>query len=132
MDFKIDVPDGDNQRGAFRTRIPGLKAKVQESGASFNVKDLSATGAALLAGVESRLKEGLTVTLDLVIGDKPVLMGIRSKIVRRINKEVLACQFEALDRRQEARLDKLVLEVQKRLIAQRKARQQATTESKLG
>lgn len=132
MDFKIEVPDGDNQRGAFRARIPGLKAKVRETGASFDVKDVSATGTALLATVESRLKEGATVTLDLLIADKPVLVGLKTQIVRRINEEVLACKFVSPDRRQEARLDKLVLEVQKRMIAQRKAKQQAKTEEKLG
>lgn len=132
MDFKLEIPDGDNQRGAFRTRIPGLKAKLQETGVSFDVKDLSATGIALLATVESRLKEGATVTADLMIAGKPVLIGLKSKIVRRINQDILACQFVELDRRQEARLDKLVLEFQKRMIAQRKAKQQSKSEDKLG
>lgn len=130
MDFKIEVPDSDNQRGAFRARIPGLKARIQETGASFDVKDMSATGIALLAGAESRLKEGASMTVDLLIASKPVLIGLKTKVIRRINEAVLACTFVSPDRRQEARLDKLVLEVQKRMIAQRKARQQAKPEEK--
>ena len=40
-------------------------------------------------------------------------------------KNIIGCNFEAMERRQEIKLDKLVLEVQKRLIELRKAKREA-------
>lgn len=117
MDISFDSKN--MARGAFRTSIPGLVVKVSGHSAPFPVKDFSVNGLAFSAG-EVKFKVDDEFTVDFVLGKKVLLAGLTIKIVRDIGKGLMGCSYVDLDKYQEERLDKLVLEVQKRMIALRK------------
>ncbi|WP_449242372.1 PilZ domain-containing protein, partial [Desulfovibrio sp.] len=110
------LPNDDDQlRKAFRTRVPGLLIRVADSGKEYQVKDLSASGFAILE--EARVfKEGQAFEFDLLLARKLFLSQIKGRVMRVLDNGIVGCNFQDLDRRQEMKLDKLVLEVQKRLI----------------
>ena len=121
MQFDFKFPKGHTEhRGAYRTRVPGLAVVVCGTEHRFNVRDLSATGVAFdVQGADHAVPDGTAV--DLMLLETPVLKGVRLELVRRFEERFLACRFRGLTRRQEANLDKLILEVQKRIISLRKA-----------
>lgn len=124
MDFDVRLPNDDDQlRKAFRTRVPGLLIRVADSGKEYQVKDLSASGFAILE--EARVfKEGQAFEFDLLLARKLFLSQIKGRVMRVLDNGIVGCNFQDLDRRQEMKLDKLVLEVQKRLIELRKAKKE--------
>ena len=85
------------------------------------MRDLSATGAAVYVG-DSKLPEGCDIQLDITLGDTPVLKDVSACTVRIVEEGVMALRFHKLEHRKEVILDKLVLEVQKRLIDMRKTK----------
>ncbi len=117
MDIAFD--NKNTARGAFRTSIPGLVLKIPGHPAPLPVKDFSVNGLAFAAG-KDRFKVDEEFTVDFVLGKKVLLSGLTIKIVRDIGKGLMGCTYVDLDKYQEERLDKLVLEVQKRMIALRK------------
>lgn len=120
MDFEIQVPDDDEQlRKAFRTKVPGLEARFPSLKQVFEVKDLSATGFAIL-DPEKGFKEGQTLEIDLLIKKKQFLGAINALVMRVLDNGIIGINFVDLDRQRQGKLDKLVLEVQKRLIELRK------------
>lgn len=125
MDFSFKLPeDRSGDRNAFRTRVPGLEIRIPGHGKLYPVTDVSAGGFALEDDGKP-FSLGQKMACDLLIKGQPYLPGVNI-CVRRIipDKLLVGCSFEGLDRRQEVRLDKLVLEVQKRLISMRKAKQE--------
>ncbi|WP_031482122.1 PilZ domain-containing protein [Maridesulfovibrio frigidus] len=117
MDFSYE--SSNKARGAFRTSVPGLAIKVEGYPEPFSVKDFSVNGLAFSAGdVDFEVNTNLEV--DLVLGKKEILVGITLGVVRNIGKGLMGCVFVDLDKYQEERLDKLVLEIQKRMILLRK------------
>ncbi len=120
-DFSFTMAGDDKQqRRAFRASVPGLEVYIPARDARYKVGDLSALGLAFLD--ESRsFKEGEALELDMFLNRKLFLSGLKLRVMRVLDKGIIGCNFEAIDPRKEARLDKLVLEVQKRLIALRKA-----------
>ncbi len=72
----------------------------------------------LLVKIVLRWTSSSRLILSLV--KKELLTGIEVKVVRDIGKGLMGCIYVDLDKYQEARLDKLVLEVQKRMILLRK------------
>ncbi|MFW5837485.1 MAG: PilZ domain-containing protein [Desulfovibrionaceae bacterium] len=120
MDFDIKTGDDDDRlRKAFRTQVPGLMVRIKDRKEPYQVKDVSAGGFAFLD--ESRsFKEGAVLEVDLLLKTKLFLGGLKARVMRVLGNGIIGCNLEDLDPRQEARLDKLVLEVQKRLIAQRR------------
>jgi c-di-GMP-binding flagellar brake protein YcgR len=119
LDFTMKTPQG-GQRRAFRTKVPGLRAVVPAKNLQFDVGDLSATGLSL-DSQEGQLREGEGFEFDLFLNNKLFLSGIKARVMRILEGGRAGCNFETMDQRKEERLDKLVLEVQKRLIAMRKA-----------
>lgn len=120
MDFEIQISNGEESlRKAFRTRVPGLTVRFPSISEAFEVKDLSATGYAIL-DPEKRFKEGQTVEADLLINKKLFLSGVHSEIMRVLDNGIVGINFVDLERQKQVKLDKLVLEVQKRLIELRK------------
>jgi c-di-GMP-binding flagellar brake protein YcgR len=120
MGFDIDIPSGDDQlRKAFRTKVPGLTARFSALGKVFEVKDLSATGFAVL-DPDRGFKEGQAVEVDLLISKKLFLAEASSEVMRVLDNGIVGINFINLERQKQAKLDKLVLEVQKRLIELRK------------
>ena len=125
MDLLLKVDEGDLKRAAFRAAIPGLEMRERQSGRSYAVKDISATGLGV-SDPEKSLNQGVRYEVDLLINRKPYIEGVAVKVVRQTQSGTAEVVFDVLDRRQEASLDKLILEVQKRLIALRKKKQKET------
>ena len=118
-DISFTVAGDDSQRRAFRAKVPGLKVAVPAKKASYDVMDLSAMGLAFRDDAKS-FKENTIITFDLYLNDKVFLAELTARVMRMLDNGLVGCNFEGNDHRKEARLDKLVLEVQKRLIALRK------------
>ncbi len=120
MGFDIVVPSGDDQlRKAFRTKVPGLTARFAATKKVFEVKDLSASGFAVL-DPEKGFKEGQSLEVDLLIGNKLFLPKAAAQVMRVLDNGIIGINFIELERQKQVKLDKLVLEVQKRLIELRK------------
>lgn len=106
------------QRSAFRAMVRGLFARLEE-GAMFDVHDISASGCSLAMPLHA-YKIGFVFTFDLMAGRNVLVAGLQAKVVRLIPNSLAACAFLDVTRHQEFKLDKLILEIQKRKIAQRK------------
>lgn len=122
--FNIIYPTHHSLRGAFRTSLPGLSIRL-DCGTEYAVRDLSSGGIGFVADPILSAEQGLTLgtvqPLTLCVGGKPYIAQLMGKVVRVTADGIVAMAFENLGRAQELRLDKLVLEIQKRLIAKRKA-----------
>jgi hypothetical protein len=120
MGFDLDIPSGDDQlRKAFRTKVPGLTARFPALDRIFEVKDLSATGFAVLDQAKG-FREGQSVEVDLLISKKLFLGSATAEVMRVLDNGIVGINFVDLERQKQVKLDKLVLEVQKRLIELRK------------
>jgi hypothetical protein len=120
MGFDLDIPSGDDQlRKAFRTKVPGLTARFPGLDKVFEVKDLSATGFAVLDPSKG-FREGQVVDVDLLISKKLFLGSASAQVMRVLDNGIVGINFVDLERQKQVKLDKLVLEVQKRLIELRK------------
>ncbi|BBD08102.1 PilZ domain-containing protein [Desulfovibrio ferrophilus] len=119
LDFSIGADDGGSQRRAFRAKIPGVAVYVPIRKETFDVADLSAMGLAFMDSAKG-FTEGQVIEFDLLINKKVFLNKLTAKVMRVLDKGIIGCNFEGVDHRKEVKLDKLVLEVQKRLIAIKK------------
>ncbi|SDL39575.1 PilZ domain-containing protein [Maridesulfovibrio ferrireducens] len=115
----LSYESSNKARGAFRTSVPGLAIRIKGYPDPFSVKDFSVNGLAFTSGKDV-FEVGTPLEVDLLLGSKEILLGITLEIVRDIGKGLMGCIFIGLDKYQEARLDKLVLEIQKRMILLRK------------
>lgn len=106
------------QRSAFRAMVRGLFAHIDNS-ALYEVHDISAYGCSLAMPLHAYAL-GHIMNLDLLAGKKVLLTGLQAKIVRLMPNDKVACSFVDITLQQEFTLDKLILEIQKRKIAQRK------------
>ncbi len=120
-DFDFTLPsDVEGERRAYRTSVPGLEASVAGKDGTFPVENVSAVGIAMHVSGHA-FAEGENLRVDLLIQGKPYITALPAKVVRLGEGSLVGCEFASPDFWQESRLDKLVLEVQKRMIAQRKA-----------
>jgi len=126
MDFDIKVDEEDKLRQAYRTRVPGLDIRIntKKGPLDFPVSDISASGFAFEDNPRG-YSSGLEFTFDLLLSKKLFLGDLKAKVMRVLDRGIIGCNFMEMDRRQEIKLDKLVLEVQKRLIELRKAKRAA-------
>ncbi|WP_457571234.1 PilZ domain-containing protein [Desulfovulcanus sp.] len=121
IDFDVKYP-GEEQlkRQAYRIKLPGLKVSLEgERQNLFPVLDLSATGMAFEPARHVHFMEGALINVSLWWQNKLILSNLKARIVRVANK-LVACQFEEMDYRQELKLDKFILEVQKKMISLKK------------
>lgn len=125
MGFEVEIRSGvePQLRKAFRTKVPGLTARFVGQERPFDVKDLSATGFAVLEP-DADLSEHQQIECDLLINNKLFLGRVKAEIRRVLDNGIIGINFIELDRKQQAKLDKLVLEVQKRLIELRKVQRE--------
>lgn len=122
MDFEFKlVGEISGRRASHRERVRGLTARIEDGEARFVVHDVSASGLALV-DPEAILRQGQTCHVTLAIGDKQLATGLPAEVVRQAqpDREIAGVSFRSLSLRQEAWLDKLVLEIQKRRIDLRK------------
>jgi hypothetical protein len=118
LDFKIGN-DEDSARRAFRAKVPGLKVLLRDRGEIRDVMDISSMGLAFKDDTKT-FHEGDSVLFDLLLNDKPFLVELKAVVMRVLDKGLVGVNFEIDDHHKEIRLDKLVLEIQKRMIAMRK------------
>jgi c-di-GMP-binding flagellar brake protein YcgR len=118
--FRIIYPRH-SQRQAYRISCPGLRAEMQPDGEFYLIRDLSAGGMALLDKQQRgrELAAGTRHKVSIWFKTRRMAHDIQVEVVRR-SGDLIALKFQALSRRQEAFLDKLILELQKKEIAQRK------------
>lgn len=120
-DFNFTLPsDVEGERRAYRTSVPGLEASVAGKDGTFPVENVSAVGLAMHAPGHA-FAEGENLRVDLLIMGRPYITALPAKVARLGEGGLVGCEFASPDFWQESRLDKLVLEVQKRMIALRKA-----------
>lgn len=119
MDFDIGFYNVGGQRGAYRATIPGLAVRLP-CGTTCAARDISAGGVGFTPPEDTHFSAGQVLMLDFLVADHLFIQGLESVVVRASSIAV-ACSFRQLSRVQETKLDKLVLETQKRLIARRKA-----------
>ncbi len=120
-DFDFTLPsDHEGERRAYRTSVPGLEASVTGKDGTFPVENVSAVGIALHAPGHA-FSEGENLRIDLLILGRPYITSLPARVARLGGTGLVGCEFASPDFWQESRLDKLILEVQKRMIAQRKA-----------
>ncbi|MGE4291333.1 MAG: PilZ domain-containing protein [Desulfovibrio sp.] len=120
----IDISFGDSEeraRQAFRTRVPGLEVRFHDSERVFEIKDISASGFAVLDETRG-FRNGENYVVSLYLNRKLFLGQAPVSVVRALESGVVGLAFGELKRQQALKLDKLVLEVQKRLIQLRKSR----------
>ncbi len=119
-----DPDPGVGMRSSFRTTPVGVQALIHGPfPVLYDVNDISA-GGLCMAVPEGACVKGESLVLDIVIAGKRYLSGLAADVVRAAGTEC-ACAFRGLNRQQELKLDKLVLEMQKRYIARRKQEREA-------
>lgn len=119
-----DDPHPDvGRRQAFRATPVGVTARVRGALDSFGVNDISAGGICMTIPAV-RYAKGDVLTLDVLIAGRRFLSELSAVVVRSVPMEC-ACAFQGLTRHQELKLDKLVLELQKRAIALRRQERDA-------
>ncbi len=120
MDFTINIESEEERlRKAFRTKVPGFHAKIVETGEIYEVKDLSASGFAI-GDPKNSLKEGQEIEITFYLNKKTFLSSVQCVVIRVLDNGIVGFNFIGLERRQSIKLDKLVLEIQKRLIELKK------------
>ena len=124
MDVTFELEGEVGKRAAHRERVRGLVARLDDEADGFVVHDVSASGLALV-DPEARIAVGRDCRLALGIGPRELVDGLPARVVRRAEGGLTGLAFGELSLRQEAWLDKLVLEIQKRRIDLRKSRQDA-------
>ena len=120
-ELDINIGNDEQSRQAYRTRVPGFEVKILESGMVYGVKDLSVSGFAV-EDKEGVFTQGNVCEVEFYLNKKLFLGGAQAVVMRVMNQGIVGFTFQDLDRRQVIKLDKLVLEVQKRLIQLRKAK----------
>jgi len=125
ISFRLGENDPSNNanRRTFRTVARGVKIMVHGIAETFSVNDISAGGFSMTVP-DGRFREGDILTVSILIADRRYINNLAAKVVRNMG-EKCACAFQRVARNQEMKLDKLVLEMQKRFIALRKKEQEA-------
>jgi c-di-GMP-binding flagellar brake protein YcgR len=119
--------ESDNPRRAYRVEVPGLIARLEDLGCECAVKDLSAVGIAFYCSKEQeRTQPEMVLRLSLFLDGEIFLDSVEARVIRR-DSELVGCEFQNLDRREEFELDKFVLEVQKRMIDANKGTDETET-----
>jgi hypothetical protein len=113
--------DAESKRGAYRVQFPGLAVRIPGHNRPYAVIDLSVTGLAY-RDEEQSFTLGQKILLDLYVKDKAWVEGLSARLVWITDNGLTACVFEDLTTSQERLLDKLTLEIQKRLIAYAKTK----------
>lgn len=122
-EFSFTYSNEDNDRNTYRVTVTNLKFKENDTGEVFQVLNLSAGGFCIKQwDREPQLAPGDRLTGDLLLNGKVYVGSLIVRVVR-ISNDLLGCEFVELDYRDEIRLDKLVLEIQKKLISRKKKAQ---------
>jgi c-di-GMP-binding flagellar brake protein YcgR len=112
------------KREAVRVEHPSLKVTLGQTKIFFPVIDLSVTGVAFKPGRYAKKFSGAAgkiAYLSIWFGKDLIVSNIKAKVVRAVD-EMIAFQLQEVSQEHERKLDKLVLEIQKMMIEQKKKR----------
>ncbi len=112
--------DEQGQRLAYRALVHGIEARIGANKATLPVADISVSGCAFQLCEGFSTKEGDILPLQLEVRGRVIIAQLRAQVIRVTGRGMVACTFMNLSERQEYALDKLVLEIQKRLIEMKK------------
>ncbi len=115
FDFTLGI-DEEPQRHSYRAHVYGIEVRLDRGEESYNLMDISISGCAFRAP-ENVFDVGDQLCLRVEVKGRVILAGIEARVVRFLDNDIVACAFDALTQKQEYTLDKLVLEIQKRIIA---------------
>lgn len=119
-EYSFNWPNFDLPRKAYRISLPGLVVWIKEKQHFFVVEDISACGVAFRPfSANDSFQVNQQLSMSIYFKKRLIVKDLLAKVVRRAEK-IIACEFDGLDHRQEYRLDKFVLEVQKTMINKRK------------
>ena len=123
MDFEFKLEGEAGRRQSHRERVQGLVIHIEGLAEPLVVHDVSSSGLAVVDPKGVLVREWVCRVV-LAIGERALARGLPAKVVREADPagRIAGLAFVDLGPRQEAWLDKLVLEIQKRRIALRKAR----------
>ncbi|WP_144302885.1 PilZ domain-containing protein [Oceanidesulfovibrio indonesiensis] len=121
-EFDFDIPKRDNKRRAFRVNIHGMRVRIPARDVAYPARDLSAVGMCIMAS-EGTFEWGEVFEIEIIMEDSVYISNLFAKVQRILPDGLVGVSFEELDPRNEAKLDKLVLETQKRMINQKRARE---------
>ena len=110
-----------SDRYAFRLAVPGLVAKLSGFDGAFPLLDISAGGLAIKADRTDNMRPGQETVIEIMSVSQKKILRCSARLVRvSQHNGAVAFEFINLNAFQEASLDKLVLEVQKREIERQK------------
>ncbi len=115
FDFTLGEDENTN-RHAYRAHVYGIEVRANKGKESYTLVDVSVSGCSFRS-TDMMFNTGDYVFLQLEVKGRVILAGLEAKVVRLIGEDVVACSFDGLTEKQEYALDKLVLEIQKRIIA---------------
>lgn len=120
FDFRYTGPENKG-RVSYRVAIQNALVRIEGREHPYALENISATGLAFHA-TGSEFKAGQMLVADITGQKRSFLSGLKLEVVR-VNKEegIVACRMVDLDSDNEALIDKLVLEVQKRELARKRA-----------
>ncbi len=118
MEFSL-ADDEQCQRLAYRTAVHGIEARIAGKQVQ-PVVDISVSGCAFQISNGFATHEGDVFPIQLEVKGRAIITNLRAKVIRITPRGVAACNFVNLGERQEYALDKLVLEIQKRIIEKKK------------
>ncbi len=114
--FDFTLREVNSNRHAFRAHVYGIEVRVNKGKEAYTLMDVSVSGCSFK--VPAMLYNPKDVLfLQLEVRGRVILTGIEARVVRIISEDIVACTFKGLTSKQEYALDKLVLEIQKRIIA---------------
>lgn len=118
FEYDSDSPEG---RERYRAAVPGLVAKLSGFDGAFSLLDVSGNGMAIRMERTDQMRPGMEAVVEVMSLSQRKILRCSVQLVR-INKEkgIVAFEFVHMSAFQEASLDKLVLEVQKRKINKEK------------
>jgi c-di-GMP-binding flagellar brake protein YcgR len=129
-DFTIEYTPN-SRRSAFRVTYPNLFVRLEPNGHLYPVRDISASGVCFHPDGHDRdiPPKNKVLQITVVQGKDTILARPNFKCVH-ISSSCIGGAFIDLDRRTEALLDKLVLEIQKQQIIKKKDSQHSETKRK--
>lgn len=116
FDFSVEH-QRDERRGqrrrAVRVRLPGMAVWILERDTCFPLVDLNTLGLAFKDEAQS-FQPGQAVQVDVHVQGKVWVAGLEAQILGIRDGFLVACTFPNMTKFQELRMDKLILEIQKR------------------
>ena len=120
LDFKYNE-EMLGERDAYRAAVPGLVSKISGFDGAFSLLNISVTGMSIRTEkVENMRPGGESIAEILTISQKSLLRCTVRLVRQDKENKVMAFKFINLTPLQEATLDKLLLEIQKKEVTQRK------------